>query len=237
MCDRRLVVVCESGYNLQYYRKRVSQGPAHQLAHASHRSDAEPLDHAHAELGDQAEPDPGRAEHAELHEQPRHEYVVRAARWEAAHRGDRLQQRREQDQVEDRLQHPDGDPGRVVDEDREVTAEDQPRVAQDFHAAVSRSERPVCRRNTSSKLGRWSSTVLSCRSAPSSRRRICGIATSPRSTYRRTKPFSTLASRTKGWPLTSSNASCWSPAMLSVTTSPAIARFKSSGVPSATILP
>src|SRR6266480_1468256 len=148
------------------------------------------------------------------------------------------QAKRERDQDQDqRLQNAERDPDRVMDEDAEVASENEPRVAKQLHAAVSRRERPVWRRNTSSRLGRCSSTVSSWRLALSSSRRMAGIATSPRSTYKWTEPFSSRASRTKPWPFTASSARCCSPAMLNVTTSPAIARFNSSGVPSATILP
>src|SRR5947207_12489092 len=61
----------------------------------------------------------------------------------SAHRRDRFEERREQDQVEQRLENAECDPDGVVDEDPEVASEDEPCIAQDLHAAVSRSERPV----------------------------------------------------------------------------------------------
>src|SRR5205814_1560455 len=218
-------------------REHVAQRAAEQKRNAAHRRHPKPLDDPHAQLGDQAEPHARSAEHAQLHQQPRNEDVVRPTGRKSAHRRDRFEERREQDQVEQRLENAECDPDGVVDEDPEVASEDEPCIAQDLHAAVSRSERPVWRRKTSSRLGRCNSTVVSWRFALSSNRRIAGIATSPRSTYRWTEPFSSRASRTKAWSLTRSSARCGSPAMVKVTTSPAIARLSSSGVPSATILP
>src|SRR5919109_272663 len=93
---------------------------------------------ASAQLGDEAEADARSAEHAELHEQAGNEHVVSASWRKAAHRCDRFKQRREQHQVEDRLQDADRDPQRVVDEDAEVAAEDEPRVPGELHAADSR---------------------------------------------------------------------------------------------------
>src|SRR5579864_8562440 len=57
--------------------------------------------------------------------------------------------------ADQRLQNADRDPGGVPDEQPEVAAEDKPGVARQLHAAVSRSDRPVWRRKTSSRLGRW----------------------------------------------------------------------------------
>ena len=76
----------------------------------------------------------------------------------------------------------DRHPDRVMDEEVPVPPKDQPGVRDQLHAAVSRSDRPVLRRKTSSRLGRCNSIVFSWRPAESSTRRMAGIATSPRST-------------------------------------------------------
>ena len=133
---------------------------------------------------------------------PGHEHVVRAARREAGRLRDRLQQRREQDQVQHRLDHADDHPHRVAQEDPEVAPENQPGVASEAHAAfslsVSRSEWPVCCRNTSSRLGRLMAMVWSWKPAPSSSRSTAGMAASPRSTYSRRPSPSGPAWRTNG---------------------------------------
>src|ERR1700674_141251 len=218
-------------------REHIAQGASQQQRDAAHGRHSQPLDHARPQLGDQAEADPGSAEHAELYQQARHEDVVGPTWWEPLHRCDGLEQGCEEDEIDHGLQHTERNPGRVADEESEVAAEDESRIARQLHAAVSRNERPVWRMKTSSRLGRCRPMVTSVKPAPSSSLRMAGIATSPRSTYRRTDPSSSLASLTTVCSLTTSRARGRSPATVSVTTSPATARFSSSGVPSATIFP
>ena len=73
------------------------------------------LDHAGPPLGDQAEAGEQGAEDPELHQQAGHEERVRVGGAELA--GERLEQRAEQREVEDRLQQPDDHPGRVAQRD------------------------------------------------------------------------------------------------------------------------
>src|SRR5437899_464847 len=63
-----------------------------------------------------------------------------AAGRKAAHAGDRLQQRGEQDQVEDRLEQADHHQGGVAHGDGHVPPEDEPGVANGGHAARAPSE-------------------------------------------------------------------------------------------------
>src|SRR6202022_2165472 len=196
-------------------------GAPQQQRHAAHRSHAEPLDHSYSQFGDEAEAHAGSAEQSKLDQQPWNEDVVGTTLWETGRRLNLLEQGGEEEQVEERLDDSDNDPCRIVDEDPEVAAEHQPRVPRELHAATSRSERPVLRRKTSSRLGRCSPMVRSWSPEASSWRRMAGIATSPRSTYRRTIPSSTEASRTYGCACRTSRAACGGPAPLSVTPPPA----------------
>jgi hypothetical protein len=119
-----------------------------------------------------------------------------------------VSKRPEQEQVQDGLEDAHDHPDRVAQAQRERSLEDEPGVSEWFassvspagirRGAVSRSERPVFLRKTSSRLGRWRFIVEGARPLASSRRRTCGTASSPRSTYRRTRPSSRPASRTNG---------------------------------------
>ena len=104
-------------------------------------------------------------------------------------------------------------------------------------AASSRSDRPVTVRKTSSSVGRDRLTDTSVAPVSSSSRTSSTRARSPWSTVRRSVAPLPVTSRTPGWPAIASRARSTSPRISSVTTSPEIRRFSSSGVPSATMRP
>jgi hypothetical protein len=91
----------------------VAQRAAEEHRGAAHRRHAHPFDDALAEFRDQPEADE-QAEHRELDQQPRDKHVVGTARREAGCTCDRLQERAEEHEVEDRLEQPDEDPDRVA---------------------------------------------------------------------------------------------------------------------------
>ena len=151
---------------------------------------------------------------------------------------------RYEDRLDDPHDHPDG----VSQAQRQRSLEDEPGVAKDSHRSVSpwrvrrrvsRSDRPVFLRKTSSRLGRWRSIVgrrqaVAVEQAQDVRHRL--LAPDPR----RDGPGRPRcpASRTNGWPAQQRRRprSPW-PLTPIVRTSPAISCFSSSGEPSATIRP
>ena len=147
-------------------------------------------------------------------------FVVGAGRLRRA-----LEERPEEEQVEQRQHHPEEDPGRLPDGQPERPMEDEPGVAKGLHervpcfdrdgavvdgdgrahaAASSRSERPVWRRKTSSRLGRCErdASALAGR-----RRRGHGAAAGRPLALLDVQPDEAvvveLASRTNAWPRTS----------------------------------
>ena len=186
---------------LEDEQEDVAERPSQQHREAAHRGDPHPLHHAVAQLGDQAEAHERRPEQGDLDQEARHEPVVGADA--AAGLADRLvEQGAEQDEVEDGIHDPEEDPDRLADGQDDRAAEDQPGVAEGSHsrgpfdggewfvddrgvrshAASSRSERPVWRRKTSSRLGLLRAIDVGARPAASRLRRRCGTAVSPRST-------------------------------------------------------
>src|SRR5690606_8229855 len=184
-----------------------------------------------------AEPGEQRAEHRHLHEQPRDEPLVRLGAGATRLLHHALQQRREEQQEEQRLEQADDHPDGLADLELELAGEDQPGVAKELPhrlpplvaAGSSRSDRPVLARKTSSRLGRCSSTERSAIPSSSRRRRICGIAAAPASTYRRSVFSTGSMPRTYGSPSSSLRAMALAPLSPRVTTSPAISRLSWAG--------
>ena len=153
---------------------------------AARRGHPEALDDAGSKLEDRAESLGGAAREREERED--------AGKKDVEHRSGRpssrevLEQRREQHEIEHGRREPDEQPHRIAQLLGEMPLEQQAGVFQDSHAAtseelpVSRNDRPVYRKNTSSNVGSERLIDFSAICSRSSSRRSSGNAALPSST-------------------------------------------------------
>ena len=93
----------------------VAEAPAEDGRRAAHRRHPHPLDDAVAHLVDEPEADERRAEQGGHDEQAGHEHVERAAGREAGHAREAVEQRAEQEEVDERLDDAGDQPGGLAE--------------------------------------------------------------------------------------------------------------------------